>query len=445
MIILTETFRHYWYLLPEESEQNPEQTSTSPQSSVVESEGLQFSVVESEGLESSVVESERHTKIYSPVLWSWSTVPHQGLQFSVVEPKGLQSSVVESEYHTKGYNSMGTANLAAANIAMFLERAGPQPRAISRIPAAWTETTAIAPDIDGYIEGEIPYEEFPQAVQDYCSQNSSMGLSRAAKVIILGDVAVGKTSLVTRCCRRAFDINYKATIGVDFEVEHFTVLGQPFNLQIQFHLHGPTQPSGGPINVVGSREPRPRVATAPLTVAFLPNPTQWWALDLVGSKEPRPRVATASLTVAWDTAGAERFQCIASSYFRGAQVIVLVFDLAKPKSLSNCMSWLEAALEVNHTKPTLFLVGSKGDLVSKCEWKSIRPRALSLARQLEAEFWPLSAKTGIGIDWFFCRLASLAFLRVVQLEMTQEINKRISKSDPDDGKGGFSSLGAFSE
>ncbi|CAG0899574.1 unnamed protein product, partial [Cyprideis torosa] len=35
--------------------------------------------------------------------------------------------------------------------------------------------------------------------------------------------------------------------------------------------------SGGLIDLVGSREPRSRVATTPLTVAVLPNPSEWWA------------------------------------------------------------------------------------------------------------------------------------------------------------------------
>lgn len=35
-----------------------------------------------------------------------------------------------------------------------------------------------------------------------------------------------------RLCHNTFDRNYKATIGVDFEVEKFSVLGVPISLQI---------------------------------------------------------------------------------------------------------------------------------------------------------------------------------------------------------------------
>uniref|UniRef100_A0A673BU14 RAB34, member RAS oncogene family b n=1 Tax=Sphaeramia orbicularis TaxID=375764 RepID=A0A673BU14_9TELE len=90
-----------------------------------------------------------------------------------------------------------------------------------------------------------------------------------AKVIVVGDVAVGKTCLISRFCKGEFDKNYKATIGVDFEMERFEVLGVPFSLQL------------------------------------------------------------------WDTAGQERFKCIASTYYRGAQAIIVVFDLSSVGSLAH--------------------------------------------------------------------------------------------------------------
>lgn len=38
--------------------------------------------------------------------------------------------------------------------------------------------------------------------------------------------------LPPRFCKDTFDKNYKATIGVDFEMERFEVLGVPFSLQL---------------------------------------------------------------------------------------------------------------------------------------------------------------------------------------------------------------------
>lgn len=53
-----------------------------------------------------------------------------------------------------------------------------------------------------------------------------------SKVIIVGDMAVGKTSLVQRFVTNSFNHDYKATIGVDFEIEKFLILNANFNLQI---------------------------------------------------------------------------------------------------------------------------------------------------------------------------------------------------------------------
>ncbi|EDO44144.1 predicted protein, partial [Nematostella vectensis] len=76
-------------------------------------------------------------------------------------------------------------------------------------------------------------ENFHFKTRDACvsGQTANIGL-KICKAIVLGDVAVGKTSLINRFCRNAFDHDYKATIGVDFEVERFKILDQEFNMQI---------------------------------------------------------------------------------------------------------------------------------------------------------------------------------------------------------------------
>jgi len=43
---------------------------------------------------------------------------------------------------------------------------------------------------------------------------------------------VGKTSIINRFCRDLFESSYKATIGIDFEMERFWILNVPFNLQM---------------------------------------------------------------------------------------------------------------------------------------------------------------------------------------------------------------------
>ena len=40
------------------------------------------------------------------------------------------------------------------------------------------------------------------------------------------------SGIFCRYCRNLFDRDYKATIGVDFEVERFMILDQEFNMQM---------------------------------------------------------------------------------------------------------------------------------------------------------------------------------------------------------------------
>ncbi|XP_058271506.1 ras-related protein Rab-34 isoform X2 [Hemibagrus wyckioides] len=75
--------------------------------------------------------------------------------------------------------------------------------------------------------------DFHVTVQNACERSDPLRFT-VAKVIVVGDVAVGKTSLINRFCRGTYEKGYKATIGVDFEMERFEILGVPFGLQLQW-------------------------------------------------------------------------------------------------------------------------------------------------------------------------------------------------------------------
>jgi small GTP-binding protein len=42
----------------------------------------------------------------------------------------------------------------------------------------------------------------------------------------------------------------------------------------------------------------------------------------------------------WDTAGQEKFKTITSAYYKGAQGIILVFDLCDRKSFQDIQNWI---------------------------------------------------------------------------------------------------------
>ncbi|XP_037123289.1 ras-related protein Rab-34a isoform X2 [Syngnathus acus] len=195
--------------------------------------------------------------------------------------------------------------------------------------------------------------DFNPKVKAACQQQRTGTVGfKIAKVIVVGDLAVGKTCLINRFCKDAFDKNYKATIGVDFEMERFEVLGVPFSLQL------------------------------------------------------------------WDTAGQERFKCIASTYYRAAQVVIIVFDVTDIASLDHTRQWLEDALRENDpTAVQLFL--------SPAQYSQIERDALQVAREMRAEYWALSSLTGENVKEFFFRVASLAFENNVLAELEKSGTRQI--------------------
>jgi small GTP-binding protein len=41
----------------------------------------------------------------------------------------------------------------------------------------------------------------------------------------------------------------------------------------------------------------------------------------------------------WDTAGQERFRGITKSYYKGANAVILVYDISSPKSFEDVMNF----------------------------------------------------------------------------------------------------------
>ena len=65
----------------------------------------------------------------------------------------------------------------------------------------------------------------------------------------------------------------------------------------------------------------------------------------------------------WDTAGQERFRNVVSTYFRGSNGILLIYDVTNRDSFKNLDSWL-IEIEKNASENVLkILIGNKNDLV----------------------------------------------------------------------------------
>jgi len=95
------------------------------------------------------------------------------------------------------------------------------------------------------------------------------------KIVIIGNSAVGKSSLLMRFTDDNFNESHLATIGVDFKFRILDVDGKVVKLQI------------------------------------------------------------------WDTAGQERFRTITSAYYKGADAVIMVYDITNKTSFDEIENfWL---------------------------------------------------------------------------------------------------------
>jgi len=64
----------------------------------------------------------------------------------------------------------------------------------------------------------------------------------------------------------------------------------------------------------------------------------------------------------WDTAGQERFRTITSSYYRGSNGIVVVYDITDMTSFNNVKQWMNEIDHYAKQDVLRFIVGNKSDL-----------------------------------------------------------------------------------
>ncbi|KAH8380385.1 hypothetical protein KR009_010341 [Drosophila setifemur] len=193
---------------------------------------------------------------------------------------------------------------------------------------------------------------------------------RPCKVIFVGDCAVGKTAIVNRFCFDKFQSNYKATIGVDFELENFSILGHNYSLEM-------------------------------------------W--DTAGQERFK------CIAGAYYRNASGKLVVTLITYFIFIiifLVIVVTYDMTKRDTLESAKKWLTSALNYNpHQRPLVFLVGTKADLLTKEDFVRMERLAGVAAAELRAEYWSVSARSGFKVTELFQRIAGLAFEEAVKQQL----------------------------
>eukprot|EP01083_Nonionella_stella_P042147 114037_1 len=178
------------------------------------------------------------------------------------------------------------------------------------------------------------------------------------KVILVGDSAVGKSSILHKYVDNQDTDLYLQTIGVDFKIKTIFIEDNAVKLQI------------------------------------------------------------------WDTTGQERFRSITTSYYKGSNIFLVVFDITDRKSFTNVERHLHQINQhANHGNLYgMMLIGNKCDL--KNDRVIDAEEAQQIANQSNVQYLEVSAKTGERLDSMFQCAAKNAVLKKKALDIICKEEKR---------------------
>uniref|UniRef100_A0A1D5QMG4 Ras-related protein Rab-18 n=1 Tax=Macaca mulatta TaxID=9544 RepID=A0A1D5QMG4_MACMU len=140
----------------------------------------------------------------------------------------------------------------------------------------------------------------------------------------------------------------------------------------------------------------------------------------------------------WDTAGQERFRTLTPSYYRGAQGVILVYDVTRRDTFVKLDNWLNE-LETYCTRNDIvnMLVGNKIDKENR---EVDRNEGLKFARKHSMLFIEASAKTCDGVQCAFEELVE-KIIQTPGLWESENQNKGVKLSHREEGQGGGACVG----
>jgi small GTP-binding protein len=160
---------------------------------------------------------------------------------------------------------------------------------------------------------------------------------KLVKLLIIGDSAVGKTSILLRFTDDEFPKSHLATLGIDIKIKTFELDSQIVKMQI------------------------------------------------------------------WDSAGQERFHSIASSFYKGAMGILLVYDCTNEQSFTNVGKWLTSIQQFGSDNVAKVLIANKCDMAHRTVSTALGQQ---IAREADIKLFETSAKANINVHeafYFICR------------------------------------------
>ena len=164
------------------------------------------------------------------------------------------------------------------------------------------------------------------------------------KICLVGDAAVGKTSLIRKYVYDKFDDKYIATVGTKVTKKEMVIKDEEGDRQVY------------------------------LTIMI------------------------------WDVIGQKALKRIHEMYFKGAKGALVVCDLTRKETLDSVRSWIESLYNVADKIPVVIL-GNKYDLVDQAQFSE--DDLIGMAKEFESQHFMTSAKSGINVENAFQAIGEL--------------------------------------
>ena len=102
----------------------------------------------------------------------------------------------------------------------------------------------------------------------------------------------------------------------------------------------------------------------------------------------------------WDTAGQDRFRAITKNYYKGANGIILIYDITNLQSYENVKNWIAQIREQANPNVVIYLAGNKIDVVEELRMVKTED-GQKIADEFKLPFYETSAKSGINVNKIF--------------------------------------------
>jgi len=180
---------------------------------------------------------------------------------------------------------------------------------------------------------------------------SNEAFDKGVKLLLIGDSGVGKTAIMLQYADNTFSETFITTVGIDYKYKFMKVrdekTGKMENIRLEI----------------------------------------------------------------WDTAGQERFKAITRSYLRGAEGILLVYDITDKTSFEDVKTWMAQIEQFAENVCNKVLVGNKCDLED--DRAVTRDEGEEMAKNYGINFYEASAKSNLNIAEAFGDLAKQVLKRKV--------------------------------